>query len=616
YSNIWDMKADEGADFGTAVSKTVNMNYRLLNFFLTRDILIHLTGWLLLIGFFLWIYNSRRRITNGNEAADNVFSQANYVVNHPVVSSAIVTFTLVPNFYDHPPVVVLEVFFMLLTGSTLYLVNKTCPRPFFIYLRQLFGITILYCLSNLFIQVTNADRVAILLLSIASIYFTVRFSRLVRADKTQYPLYTGIVLRLFVVLQAASLVCNIFGRVSLSKIIAVATVHNLWLLLAMSYIVQIIMEALFLQLEASKSSNSITSFIDFKVLKNRFRSVLTVLVSILWLVMLTQNLSIEDTVFDRLQTFLTTNRSFGGTNTQFTYQSVIIFCAVIWLSTVVSKIISYFYDISAKHKNDLDILKKKNRTSTLLIRIGVIAIGFFLAVAASGVPLDKITIIISAFGIGIGFGLQNIVNNLVSGLILAFEKPVQVGDIIEVDNRSGTIMDIGIRASKLATSDGAEVIIPNGDLISHHVINWTLSNDNRRVEIIVGVAYGSDIQKVKNLLIGLLCNHKDIMNEPAPSVFLHNLNESSVDFRLFFWADDISTWLSLKSRVLTDIYDTFNREGIQLPFPQRDVHLQFPQQMPDFKFDQTIKHGPDETTAKPEKAQSKQAKQGDLKKDQ
>ncbi|MEB0250224.1 mechanosensitive ion channel, partial [Mucilaginibacter sp. 5B2] len=168
-----------------------------------------------------------------------------------------------------------------------------------------------------------------------------------------------------------------------------------------------------------------------------------------------------------------------------------------------------------------------------------------LAITASGFPLDKITIIISAFGIGIGFGLQNIVNNLVSGLILAFEKPIQIGDIIEVDNRSGTIMEIGIRSSKIATSDGAEVIIPNGDLISHHVINWTLSNNNRRIELIIGVAYGSDIERVKGILTDLLCNREEIMDNPAPLIFVHNLTENSVDFRLLFWAADISTWLSL-----------------------------------------------------------------------
>lgn len=581
YNNIWDMKADQVSDFGEALSKTAIMNSKLFSFFVGRDILIHLAGWVLLLGFIAWIYASRKKILSVNDSSENILGQSNYVVKYPVVSSLIVTFTLLPNFYDHPPAVVLETFFIILISAILFMIKKACPKPLYKYLLQLYVITIIYCLSNLFIQVTNVDRVAILILGMASAYISIKFIRVVSKAPEEFLPYTGIVLKFFVLLQAVSFICNVFGRFSLAKIIGVTAVHNLWLALAMYYMVQVIMEALFLQLEASKKSNSLTSFIDFKLLKNKFKSVLTVLTSFLWVVMLTQNLSVEDTVFTHVEDFLSANRNIGGTNTQFTFQSVIIFCAVIWLSSITSKIVSYLYDVSAKHHNDMDVLKKKNRTSTLLIRIGVIAVGFFLAVAASGVPLDKITIIISAFGIGIGFGLQNIVNNLVSGLILAFEKPIQVGDIIEVDSRSGTIMDIGIRASKIATSDGAEVIIPNGDLISHHVINWTLSNNNRRVELIVGVAYGSDIEKVKGLLLGLLCNHEDIMAEPAPSVFLHSLSESSVDFRLFFWAADISTWLSLKSRVLADIYDTFNKEGIELPFPQQDVHLKFPQEIPE-----------------------------------
>ncbi|HMG11236.1 MAG TPA: mechanosensitive ion channel domain-containing protein [Mucilaginibacter sp.] len=577
YSNIWAMKAEEGSDFKEALSKTAAMNSKLFNFFIERDILIHFSGLLVLLGFSAWLYTSRKKILKTHDASDNVFSQARYVINYPVTSSIIIAFTLIPNFYDHPPVVVLETFFVILIAALLYLSKKTCTKPLFTYLVQLFVITNIYCLSNLFIQVTNTDRVIVLVLGLASAIISIRLLPVVRKSPDDFLPYTGVVLKFFIALQAASFICNVFGRFSLAKIIGVTAVHNLWLAMAMYYIVQMIMEALFLQLEASKNSNNLTSYIDFQLLKNKFRSVLTVLTSLLWLVMLTQNLSIEDAVFTHIEDFLTANRSIGGTNTQFTFQSVIIFIAVIWLSSIFSKIISYLYDVSARHAYDMDVLKKKHRTSTLLIRIGVIAVGFFLAVAASGVPLDKITIIISAFGIGIGFGLQNIVNNLVSGLILAFEKPIQVGDIIEVDNRSGTILDIGIRASKIATSDGAEVIIPNGDLISHHVINWTLSNNNRRVELIVGVAYGTNIEKVKGLLNGVLSMHDDIMPIPEPSVLLHNLSASTVDFRVLFWAADINTWLGLKSSVLTDIYDTFNKEGIEIPFPQQDVHLMLPQ---------------------------------------
>ena len=572
-NSIWEIDNNTESTFKTALSKTVNMNTKLLTFFVSRDPLIHLLGILVLVLFFSWIYTNKRKVLRVKESPQTIFNHAKYVSFYPLTAAVIITFAIVPNFYDHPPVVVLEIFFTILILAILHLVKKTCPQGLYTFLHQLFWLTFIYSLSNLFVEVSNTDRVIVLLVSLLTTVISIRFLMTVKKQPEDYLPYTRNILKVFIALQALTFILNVFGRVTLSKIIGVTAVYNLWLALGMYYMVQIIMQSLFLQLEANKNSNGLSSFIDFKMLQNKFRSILTVMASVLWLIMLTQNLSIEDAVFDHLQKFLTETRSLGGTNTQFTFQSIIIFIAVIWFSSIAARIISYLYDVAGKNANDIDVLKKKNRTSTLLIRLGVFAVGFLLAVTASGFPLDKITIIISAFGIGIGFGLQNIVNNLVSGLILAFEKPVQIGDIIEVDNRSGTIMEIGIRSSKIATSDGAEVIIPNGDLISHHVINWTLSNNNRRIELIIGVAYGSDINRVKKILTDLLCNREEIMDNPAPLIFVHNLNENSVDFRLLFWAADIGTWLSLKSNVLTDIYATFAKEGIKIPFPQRDLHL-------------------------------------------
>ncbi|RYU92373.1 mechanosensitive ion channel [Mucilaginibacter terrigena] len=572
-NSIWQMDTNTESTFKSALTKTVSMNTKLLTFFIGRDPLIHFTGLLVLVLFFSWIYTNRRKVIRIKESPQSVFSHAKYVSLYPVTSAVIVAFAIVPNFYDHPPVVVLELFFTVLILAILYLVKKTCPRQLFKYLHILFWLTLFYSFCNLFVEVSNTDRVIVLLLSLGATIASIWFFIQVKKTPEDYLPYTITILKIFIGLQGIAFLFNVFGRVTLSKIVGVTAIYNLWLALGMYYLVQIIMQSLFLQLEANKNSNGLSSFIDFKMLQNKFRSILTILASVLWLIMLTQNLSVEDAVFTWLEKFLTTSRSLGGTNTSFTFQSIIIFIAVIWLSSVAARIISYLYEVAGKHANDIDVAKKKNRTSTLLIKLAVFAVGFLLAVTASGFPLDKITIIISAFGIGIGFGLQNIVNNLVSGLILAFEKPIQIGDIIEVDNRSGTIMEIGIRSSKLATSDGAEVIIPNGDLISHHVINWTLSNNNRRIELIISVAYGSDIDKVKTMLTDLLSNRDEIMDNPAPLVFLHNLNENSVDFRLLFWAADIGTWLSLKSNVLTDIYATFAKEGIEIPFPQRDLHL-------------------------------------------
>jgi potassium efflux system protein len=208
--------------------------------------------------------------------------------------------------------------------------------------------------------------------------------------------------------------------------------------MSLYFVVEILAQGLVLQFQTKKDEDdTIVSWIDLTLLQIKFRKILTLVATILWLFFLFQNLNIDDFVIDYVYDLLNQAHTVGGAS--FTFGGFVIFIAVIWLSSVLSNIISYFYDISAQRSTDIESLKKKNRTSTLLIRIGVFTVGFFLAVFASNFPLDKITIIISAFGIGIGFGLQNIVNNLVSGLILAFEKPVQIGDIIEVDNRSGTI---------------------------------------------------------------------------------------------------------------------------------------------------------------------------------
>jgi potassium efflux system protein len=478
---------------------------------------------------------------------------------------------IVPYFYSHPPVVFTEILFLFPMVFVLVFVRKEFSKTLFNFLHGLFWLCIFYSVSNLFIEISNADMFVILGLSIASIILGLWYLQKIKKAPDAQPPYADLILKVFIGMQALSLVLNISGRFSLAKIIGVTAVFNLWMVVILYFVVEIISEALYLQFQSQKDHSSLLDWVDYTVVETKFKKILFLLSSFIWLFFLAQNLNIDDAARDYLTDVLSQQRTVGGAS--FTFEGFVIFIAVIWLSSIISKIISYFYDVSALRATDLSVLKKKNRTSTLLIRLAVFSIGFLLAVAASGFPLDKITIIISAFGIGIGFGLQNIVNNLVSGLILAFEKPVQIGDIIEIDSRSGTIKEIGVRSSRIATADGAEVIIPNGDLISHHVINWTLSNSNRRIELIIGVAYGSDIDKVKGILKNLLCDREDIMTNPAPSVFLHNLNESSVDFRMFFWAADISTWLELKSRVLADIYITFDKEGIEIPFPTRDLHV-------------------------------------------
>ncbi|MDB5111261.1 MAG: hypothetical protein JWR67_2375 [Mucilaginibacter sp.] len=571
---IWNIDP-QYHDFKSAFNATIKLNNTQLYYFLKKETLTHFAGFVFLIIVFTWLLFNRAKAQIDNEHPEIILDQVNYVYKQPVLSALLVVVAIVPYFYDHPPVLFLESLFLLSLVFVLIFIKKFFSKTLFNSLHQLFWLTVLYSVSNLLIEVTNVDRDVIFLFSIAAIIIgLVYFKKTKEKPDDELP-HTQLVLKVFIVMQFLSLLLNITGRFSLAKIIGITAIYNFWLLLSLFFVVQIIIQGLFLQFQTKNNGNSFIHWIDYNLLQKKFRKILSTLAALLWLFFLLQNLNIDDFITDYISDILNQPRTVAGAS--FTFGGFVIFIAVIWISSVISRIVSYFYDISAQRTTDLSVLKKKNRTSTLLIRMGVFSAGFLLAVAASGFPLEKLTIIISAFGIGIGFGLQNIVNNLVSGLILAFEKPIQIGDIIEVDNRSGTIKEIGIRASKLVTGDGAEVIIPNGDLISHHLINWTLSNSNRRVEIIIGVAYGSDIEKVKNLLTNILTKRDDIMADPEPVILLHNLNESTVDFRVLFWASDINTWLQLKSHVMSDIYMLFNKEGIEIPFPQRDVHVILPE---------------------------------------
>ena len=148
--------------------------------------------------------------------------------------------------------------------------------------------------------------------------------------------------------------------------------------------------------------------------------------------------------------------------------------------------------------------------------------------------LGIVAIVLGALGVGIGFGLQSIVNNLVSGIILAFEKPIKIGDVIQLGPFFGKVKEIGIRSSKVITYDGADVIIPNGDLLSQQLTNWTLTDQTRRIELVVGVAYGSDIPMVREVIRKVITDQETVMKYPEPLILVNEFSDSSVDFRLLF----------------------------------------------------------------------------------
>jgi small-conductance mechanosensitive channel len=196
----------------------------------------------------------------------------------------------------------------------------------------------------------------------------------------------------------------------------------------------------------------------------------------------------------------------------------------------------------------------------------ILVVGFLIAVAAAGFDLGKFTLLAGALGVGIGFGLQNVVNNFVSGLILLFERPVQTGDMIEVGPLQGEVKRIGIRSSTVRTFDGADVIVPNASLISDRLVNWTFSDSSRRIDLEVGVAYGSDPNKVLALLLETARAHAEVMSLPEPQAYFTKFQDSALAFQL-----RIRCRFELTPRIRSElsiaIYEALR--GHQIPFRRR-----------------------------------------------
>jgi small-conductance mechanosensitive channel len=339
--------------------------------------------------------------------------------------------------------------------------------------------------------------------------------------------------------------------------------------LALVIFVIIIKELIYLQIEVSRKSESdFTSMIDFNDIQKKVNRIFSYLAFAIWGYYFFESLSILESMIDAIGEFLVKPRSI--LNASFTFAQIAVFFVVIYVATFLASTVAYMASI--KDQQNVGLGNKRLGSSILLIRLAVLTIGFLIAVAASGIPIDKIAIVLGALSVGIGFGLQTIVNNLVSGVILAFEKPIQIGDTIEVGVVEGVVKDIGIRSSKIQNWDGAEVIIPNGDLLSQYLTNWTLSDKKRRVELIIGVAYKSDMDLVTELITKEL-NRDEILKAPEPKVFLQTFADNSVNFRVLFWVNDVDIWIMVRDRVMRGIFNAFKNNDIEIPFPQRDLYL-------------------------------------------
>jgi len=252
-------------------------------------------------------------------------------------------------------------------------------------------------------------------------------------------------------------------------------------------------------------------------------------------------------------------------------EMVVLAVVILYLTVIISWFFQATLDTQVLTPRQMDLGVRDSIKR--LLHYALVLIGFSVAISMAGIGLEKFAILAGALGVGIGFGLQNIVNNFVSGLILLFERPVKVGDTINIDDQWGTITKIGLRSTVFETLDRAEIIVPNSDLISQKVTNWTLTTDVSRIVLTVGVAYGSPLDKVLEILMRVAKEQPDVMDDPPVSAIFTGFGDSSLDFELRVWITDINKRLKVKSELGLAVDRHFREAEISIPFPQRDLHL-------------------------------------------
>ena len=254
------------------------------------------------------------------------------------------------------------------------------------------------------------------------------------------------------------------------------------------------------------------------------------------------------------------------------YLIVKAFLAII-VSLWITRIFSEFGEEKIKK---LHHIKTSNRTLIAKgFQIVLYFVAFLIVLDVLGIDLTGLAIFSGAIGIGIGFGLQKVTSNFISGLILLFEKSVEEGDLVELDNGVvGFIKYTGARYTLVETFESREIMIPNEDFITNRVTNWTYTNNQGRIDIDVGVSYGSDLKKAYRLILEAANEHQRCSKNPKPECFLVSFGDNSINFKLYFWVDDIIEGRKRpKSDVFFSIWEKFNENGIEIPFPQCDLHI-------------------------------------------
>lgn len=494
------------------------------------------------------------------------------LIKHPLASLMLVVIAFAFLLIKDMPNILKDLVSVLAIIPILYLMRKYVSGGIYgmLILRTLFLIFLFICIN--IPQDYAVARLSMVLVIVAEVYMSFVMVRALNKSETinkrlRTPaVFISIV---FGVMAVVAFIAAILGYVMIAERIMSTIYSNVYLAFALFILSQVFRVYVIGFLESKVCSNIKVLSHNRKAVVSRFQSLAYIVAVIIWSITFLNGIGVYNDVYGMLVGFL--DKGFSMGDVSLTIGMILGFALAIYLTIVISSLIQQILaeDVLSRTK----ISGGMSYTISVLVKYSLLTIGFLIALRLIGIKFGDMAIILSAFGVGIGFGLQSIFSNLVSGLILLFERPIQKGDVVEVGALIGTVTTIGIRSSKVHTIDGAEVIVPNSNLITSEVVNWTLSDRKRRIEVIAGVSYSSNPHQVKELMMKVLETTDGILRYPEPLILFHEMADSSLNFRLLFWTDKYEEWVKIKSDVTFAVFDILGEHNIEIPFPQRDLHI-------------------------------------------
>ncbi len=394
-----------------------------------------------------------------------------------------------------------------------------------------------------------------------------RIHRLSRSGQMASPVMIGA--RAALVIVSGSLLANFFGYLALSRVLRSGAILSAFfaVVLYTAFIATTAILSLFWQTRRTPLLSSVSNYAE-RIPKWGAR-VLIIISSALWLYATLGFFTIRENVLGALSSVLTKPIKLGAIN--FSLGDVLTFFLIFVLGVIFANIIRVVLRADV-----LERLPLKHgipyAISTITYYLLLLLV-FLLSLAAAGVELSRFTLLTGAFGVGAGFGLQNIINNFFSGIILLFERPIRIGDSLEIGAVSGDVVRIGMRSTSMRTARGAEVIVPNSILISSQVTNWTLSQEERRDELAVEVAYDTDPERVLNLLVEVAQSHHDVLRDPKPTALFMGFGNNALNFELRFWVAHTGMHQQVKSDLGLKVASALRESAIELALPRQEMYI-------------------------------------------